>query len=140
MPDPSTHINGSGSTASTSVNSLGHEKFAGRWKKFEACFKDMLPFSKHISSLEDALDKQKMLESEISEYKTGQQQMIKGFAESDRKRDDKASQLLEDLDDANDKIKSLEGQVAALKRGSVSQELFNQRIQEMKHETSRKVT
>ncbi len=27
MPDPSTQINGSGSTASTSVNSLGHEKF-----------------------------------------------------------------------------------------------------------------
>jgi chromosome segregation ATPase len=93
----------------------------------------MLPFSKHIGSLEDALDKQEMLEldlrakiAEISAYEIGRQKMLEGFAENKEKSKDKESKLAEDLDDANDKIKSLEGQVAALKRGSVSNELFSQ--------------
>ena len=132
--------------APSSAKSTSYEKFASRWKNFEAGVKGLSDFSQYINTLEVDLDKAKRLESELriktienSALKTGRQQMLEGFAEKYKDWEGKESGLVGDLQVATNDVRSLKNQLAELKGGSISNEFFHRKVQEVQDKALQKV-
>ena len=145
MPRPSAEAKSLDNLASSSAKSISHEKFASRWKNFEAGVKGLSDFSQHINALEIDLDKAKRLESEIqmkttenSNLKIGRQHMLEGFAKSNKDWEGREARLVETLQVATNEIRDLKSQLADLKGSSVSNEVFQRRVQEVQDEALRK--
>jgi DNA repair exonuclease SbcCD ATPase subunit len=146
MPRPSPETNGSGNATSVLVDSTNHEKFIGRWKKFEAGTKEMLAFSKYIGSVEELLDRNSALErkleaksTEIKAFEEGRGKMLEGFAEKYTSWKDAETELREDLRNAKSKIQKLEASTAASQASSISIELCNRKVQEEREKTDQRV-
>ena len=132
-----TDLNGPSRLLITNGKYLQHEKFTGRWKKFETCAKDLLAFSKHIVSIEEVLDRKSALETEIgsketviTSYKVGREQMLEGFAENYRSWKVRECKLTEDLQSALSKVQTLEEALESSRTNSITPERFDRRIQE----------
>ena len=130
-------FNGPNGLLITNGKYLQHEKFTGRWKKFETCAKDLLAFSKHIVSIEEVLDRKSALETEIgsketmiTSYKVGREQMLEGFAENYRSWKAQECKLTEDLQSARSKVQTLEETLESSRKNSIAPKGFDFRIQE----------
>ena len=146
MPQSSTEAKSLDTPAPNSAKSVSHEKFASRWKNFETGVKGLSEFSQYINALEVDLNKAKRLESELrikttenSALQIGRQQMLEGFAEKHKNWEGKESRLVGELQVATNDIGSLKHQLAELRGGSISNDFFHCKVQEVEDKASRKV-
>ena len=146
MPQSSPEVKSLDTPALNSVRSVSHEKFANRWKNFEAGVKGLSDFSQYINTLEADLNRLKRLESELrmkttenAALQTGRQQMLEGFAEKHKDWAAKESRLVGELQVATNDNRSLQNQLAELRGGSISNEFFRRKVQEVEDNASRKV-
>lgn len=141
----SVEVNGLDTPTPNPPKFTNNEKFASRWKAFEAGVHGLSDFTQYIGALETNLEKGRRLEPElrnktvrISNLEAGRQQMLEGFGESYAKWSRKEMQMAQDLQKANESIHSLETQIAQLKRDFISNDVFHDRLRETEDEASQK--
>ena len=137
----------SNTSASSSVKPYDPEKIARRWKEFETSFRSLSELSPYMGALEDTIGKKEGLEAElraknehISEMIAGRKQMIEAFTEKNAMLKETVFRLKGELSRRKDELTALEQETGTLKRGSVSNAAFKQRIQALEREKSQQMT